>query len=69
MLFTEEGLIGLLEESEYAIGHIEGVEAARAPARTPAVRDCLIVAHPLPVPGLDYLQRQMRAWRKQARKP
>ena len=60
VLFTEEGLIGLLEESEYAIGHIEGIEAAAVPAGNPAVRDCLIVAHPLPVPGLDYLQRRMR---------
>jgi len=61
VLFSEEGLIGLLEESEYAIGHIEGIEAVPAPAGTSAVRDCVIVAHPLPVPGLDYLQRRMRA--------
>ena len=60
VLFTEEGLIGLLEEAEYAIGHIEGIDAAAVPAGNPAVCNCLIVAHPLPIPGLDYLQRRMR---------
>ena len=53
--------MGLLEESEFAIGHIEGIEAAPAPPANSAVRDCLIVAHPLPVAGLDYLQRRIRA--------
>jgi hypothetical protein len=61
VLFTEKGLVGLLEESEFAIGHIEGIETACVAAGDPAVRDCVIVAHPLPVPGLDYLQRRMRA--------
>ena len=62
VLFTEDGLLGLLEAAEYVIGHVE--------RQGPAVgtdRDCLIVAHPLPVPGLDFLQRRMRALLEQAR--
>ena len=53
--------MGLLEESEFAIGHTEGIDVAPAPTGSLTVRDCWIVAHPLPVPGLDFLQRRMRA--------
>jgi hypothetical protein len=66
VLFTENGLIGLLEESGYAIGHIEGVESPVASAIVPAVRDCLIVAYPLPVAGLDHLQCRMRDLARQS---
>jgi CheY-like chemotaxis protein len=72
VLFTEEGLYSLLEEAEYVIGHVSMIEPASersddeddsAPAddgSSPSVRDCLIVAHPMPVPGLDFLRRRMR---------
>jgi SAM-dependent methyltransferase len=70
--FSEEGLLGLLEAADYVIGHVERIEpvagpAATAPAPAPVLLDCLIVAHPLPVPGLDFLQRRMRDLVQQGR--
>ena len=61
VLFTEEGLIGLLEASEFAIGHIEAIESAAASKANPDLRDCWLVAYPMPVPGIVHLQRRMRA--------
>jgi hypothetical protein len=61
VLFTEDGLVSLLEQSEFAVGHIEWIEEALVSPGTSSIRDCCIVAHPLPIPGLDYVQRRMRA--------
>jgi SAM-dependent methyltransferase len=71
LLFTEEGLFGILEDAEYVIGHVERDEPAAGagepgPPVDPAIQDCLIVAHPLPVPGLEFLQRRMRDLVEQA---
>ena len=63
-LFTYDGLIDLLEGAEYAVGHLEWVGPMAGLPDTsehPAVHDGLIVAHPLPFPGLDSLQRRLRA--------
>jgi hypothetical protein len=78
VLFTEEGLLGLLEESGYLIGHVDPPDAfgsanvnaladAPGPTAPPPEHDCLIVAHPLPIPGLDFLQRRMRDLTRQNR--
>jgi hypothetical protein len=63
--FTHEGLLGLLQDAGYVIGHVEriGPETGADPPGSPsdpAIHDCLVVAHPLPLPGLDFLQRLMR---------
>ncbi|MBV8557315.1 MAG: hypothetical protein JO116_17260 [Planctomycetaceae bacterium] len=63
-LFTYDGLIDLLEGAEYAVGHLERVGPMAGLPDTPehpAAHDGLIVAHPLPFPGLDSLQRRLRA--------
>ncbi len=63
-LFTYDGLIDLLEEAEYAVGHLERVGPMAAlpdASEHPTAHDGLIVAHPLPFPGLDSLQRRLRA--------
>jgi SAM-dependent methyltransferase len=67
VLFSEEGLLGLLEDADYVIGHVERIEpATETDAPEPAILDCLVVAHPMPVPGLDFLQRRMRELVQQA---
>ncbi len=74
-LFTYEGLIDLLQEAEYAVGHLERIGPTTDPPGTdkvfgdetgspdaPAdrlVHDGLIVAYPLPAPGLVFLQRRI----------
>jgi SAM-dependent methyltransferase len=72
VLFSEEGLLGLLEDADYVVGHVERsgpATGADAPglAEDRADQDCLIVAHPLPVPGLDHFQRRMHDLIRQAR--
>jgi hypothetical protein len=72
VLFSEEGLLGLLEDAGYVIGHVERVGPETGadppgPPSDPGIHDCLIVAHPLPVPGLDFLQGRMRDLARQAR--
>jgi len=68
VLFTEEGLLGLLENAGYLIGHVEREEltAEARPTVDVTIQDCLIAAHPLPFPGLDFLQQRMRELTEQA---
>jgi hypothetical protein len=60
VLFSEAGLVGLVEESQFAVGHIELVEPATDRPGTGAAHDWLIVAYPLPLPGLDFIQRRVQ---------
>jgi hypothetical protein len=59
-VFTEPGVVGLLEAAQYAVGHLERVEPATGQAAELPVHDWLIVAHPLPLPGLGFIQRRIR---------
>jgi hypothetical protein len=65
VLFTEAGVVGLLEASQYAVGHLERVASATVPGDGMPVHDWLIVAYPLPLPGLDFIQRRMRTLAQQ----
>jgi hypothetical protein len=60
ILFTDDGLVALLEEAEYAVGHLVRVERVVDRPGLAVLHDILIVAYPLPVPGLDFIQRQLR---------
>jgi hypothetical protein len=76
LFFSYDGILALLEDAGYAIGHLERTEPASiepdsngagrdgadrpSPSENHLLHDCLIVAYPLPVPGLDFLQQQMR---------
>jgi hypothetical protein len=66
VLFTEAGLVGLLETAQYAVGHLERFAPAADHGAGLPVHDWLIVAHPLPVPGLDFVQQRMRALAQEA---
>jgi hypothetical protein len=68
VLFTEGGVIGLLEAAQYAVGHLERVEPGTGIDQRAGVpvHDWLIVAHPLPLPGLDFIQRRMQALAQEA---
>jgi hypothetical protein len=75
LLFTYDGLLGLLEEAKYIIGHVarfesttntpgadvgdgDGEDSSAAASVDRPVHHYLIVAHPSPIPGLDFLQRR-----------
>jgi hypothetical protein len=66
VLFTEAGVVGLLEASQYAVGRLERVEPPTNQHAGVPVHDWLIVAYPLPLPGLDFIQRRMRALAQEA---
>jgi hypothetical protein len=66
VLFTEAGVVGLLEAAQYAVGRLERVEPQTNPHAGVPVHDWLIVAYPLPLPGLDFIQRRMRVLAQEA---
>ena len=62
VVFRLDGLLDLLEDSGFAVGHLEESGPSLAPGASGGpTRDLVIVAHPLTAPGFDLLRRRMRA--------
>jgi hypothetical protein len=68
VLFTEAGVVGLIEAAQYAVGHLERVEPGiRTDQRAGVpVHGWLIVAYPLALSGLDFIQRRMHTLAQEA---